>query len=317
MAERKNKKKINVLVTGSNGQLGKSLNFVYNRKSIYNLIFKTKKQLNIINYDQLKNYIKDNNIQIIINAAAYTNVNLAQKNSKASYLVNAEGVKIISDLCNKFNIILIHISTDYVYDGLKKKPYKKNDLCYPLSVYGKSKLKGDRYIIKNSKNYIILRLAWLYGPFGNNFFTKVINKFLDNNFYQMVTNQYAFPSSSIQLAKDILKIIPRLIMNKNNKKYFGIYNYGPYQHKISRYIFVKKLSKLIINNTGLIKRFKLDKKVIKNKFSKININDLSIIRPKNSMLDNNSFFKTFKIKKHSFDKNLKLSLSIYLNNIIK
>ena len=316
MVKKKKNNKINVLVTGSNGQLGKSLKYFYKKNSFYKLIFKTKKQLNITKYLELKKCIEANNIKIIINTAAYTNVDLAQKYSKIANSVNAVAVKKISDLCKIYDILLIHVSTDYVFDGLKKKPYTELDKCLPLSVYGESKLKGDKYIVQKLDKFIILRIAWLYGPFGNNFFSKVMYKFLDNKNYYMISNQYAYPASSIQLAKDILKLIPIILLNKYNKKYFGIFNYGPYQKKISRYMFVKKLSKLIIKNVSLVNKYKLKTNSIKNKFSKKNNNNQLEIRPKNSMLENISFFKTFKIKKQTFDNNLKLSLTIYLKNVI-
>ncbi len=317
MADTKKKNTINVLVTGSNGQLGKSLNYVKKKSSIYNLIFTSKKKLDITNYSKVENFLKRKKIKIIINAAAYTNVDLAQKKSKDAYQVNYYGVKILAILSNKYNIILIHISTDYVFDGNKKTPYIANDNYAPKSIYGKSKLKGDKSVIKYADKYLIIRLAWLYGPFGNNFFTKIIKKFFDNKFYQIVTNQYAYPASSIQLSKDILILIPILLKNRDKKKYFGIFNYGPYQYRISRYIFVSKLSKLILKNTSLINKYKLNKKIVTNKFNHNNKKTISDIRPSNSMLINKPFFDTFNIKKQSFDKSLKLSLSIYLNNITK
>ncbi len=312
MALQKNKI-IKILVTGSDGQLGRSLNYFNKKNKKFSLIFKNKKQLDIVDKKKLDKFIIKNEIKIIINTAAYTNVNLAENNTKLAFLINSVGPKNLALISSKYNIILIHFSTDYIFDGNKKLAYTENDNPNPLSVYGKSKLEGEKNILENCNQYIIIRLAWLYGPFGNNFFTKIFKKFYNKKKYSMIGSQYSYPASSLQLSKDIVKVINIIIKNKNNN-YFGIFHYGPFHNKISRYNFTSKLASLLIkykklkniSNKAIIETFYMD--LTKNK---------SNLRPSNSMLNNNKFFKVFKLKKHTFTNNLELSIPLMFNKKLK
>ncbi len=313
MAQQKSKIK-KILVTGSNGQLGKAIKFYYKTNNKYSIYFKNKNQLNISNSKKLDHFVSKNNIKIIINLAAFTNVDKAEIEIKKAYLINSKSTQILSNIANKYDAILIHFSTDYVFEGKGNNSYKEDHITKPISIYGKSKLDGEKKIINICKKFIIIRIAWLYGPFGNNFFTKVITKYFDKKKYEMISNQFSYPASSLQLAKDILKIINLLIKNPNEKKYYGIFHYGPYQHKITRFDFVNKLSNILLKYK---KEILIDKSMIINKFVKLSKNIKSDIRPSNSMLNNNKFFKTFKLKKYTFKNNLELSISLYINKILK
>ena len=158
-----------ILVTGANGQLGRCLQKISKEYSDDAFFFKDSKELDIIDIDRIDALYMANDFEYCINCAAYTNVEQAEKKPELAFLVNAEGVKNLADVCNKYDVTLIHISTDYVFDGEKESPYLPTDKTNPINQYGKSKLKGEEYIQEIMSKYHIVRTSWLYSQFGKNF----------------------------------------------------------------------------------------------------------------------------------------------------
>ena len=161
-----------VLVTGANGQLGSTIKELYstNQDNIQ-FTFTTKAELDISNKNEIKKFFSKNNFDYCINCAAFTNVEQAEKTPEIAFKINAKAVKHLAKICKVTNTVLIHISTDYVFDGSKNEPYSELDIPNPINEYGKSKLLGEQYIQQILNSYFIIRTSWLYSKdFGYNFY---------------------------------------------------------------------------------------------------------------------------------------------------
>ena len=161
-----------VLLLGAGGQLGKSIQT--NFSDSINMIKFAKDKLSITNKTALGAAIKLHQPDFVINAAAYTNVDGAESQRKKANAVNNLSLHFLVELSNSYNFILIHFSTDYVFDGQTKHPYLENNVMKPINYYGFTKSLGDRYIMEKCNQYYIFRVSWLYSPFGNNFVKKII-----------------------------------------------------------------------------------------------------------------------------------------------
>ena len=151
-----------ILVTGKDSQLSQCIKDIKNQYPKLNFIFKSSKALNITNNDQLELFFNTNTIDYCINCAAYTAVDKAEIEEEKAAKVNVEGIKNLVNICNQTNASLIHISTDFVFNGNSKKPYLETDRTDPINVYGKTKRKGELNVIENSQKYFIIRTSWLY-----------------------------------------------------------------------------------------------------------------------------------------------------------
>ena len=200
----------NILVTGANGQLGVSLKEISNNYD-YNFYFKKKIDLDITDFLVLEKFLKNNNINIIINCAAYTDVASAEKNQALSNAVNNLAVGNIARLCHELKIQLIHISTDYVFDGLNNIPLQENDKKNPQNYYGQTKLDGENKILSGMlENSAIIRTSWLYSNLQNNFMPRLLSKLNNQKKILVVEQEVGSPTNAIDLAKVIMKIIPKL-----------------------------------------------------------------------------------------------------------
>ncbi len=215
--------KLKVLVLGSGGQLGKELK--YNLTKNVSTIFFDKEKLDITNYDLLKNKINNFDPSIIINAAAFTNVNKAEENKKEAFSVNSDAVGFLSNLIAKKDIWLIHFSTDYVFDGEQNLKYKESDVTKPLNVYGMSKLSGEKKIIESCCKYIIFRTSWVYGEYGNNFIKKIVDIAKTKKKISVVSDQKGVPTSTYLICRIINKLIQDISMD--NFWTPGIYHLVP------------------------------------------------------------------------------------------
>jgi len=211
----------NILVTGVNGQVGseiKELSSDYNS----NFFFADKKELDITSEDAIKKYIEKNSINTIINCAAYTAVDKAEEDNESAYKVNTKAVKKLAKLSKQNNIKLIHISTDYVFDGKSFRPYCEEYKTNPNSVYGKTKLEGELQMQAiNPYNSIIIRTSWVYSSFGANFVKTMLKLGKQKDQLGVIFDQIGTPTYARDLAKAILDILPQI----NNKK-VEIYNYS-------------------------------------------------------------------------------------------
>jgi dTDP-4-dehydrorhamnose reductase len=212
--------KTRVLVTGANGQLGKTIKELYpTNEGEIQFTFTTKAELDITIKDRVEEFFNKNNFDYCINCAAYTNVDQAERDTKSAYKVNAKAVKYLAQTCKKTNTILIHISTDYVFDGNKNEPYKELDTPNPINEYGKSKLLGEQHIQEISQKHFIIRTSWLYSKYGKNFVKSIVNKIQENTELRITTSQEGTPTSCIDLSKFIYFLIK---CNTNN---YGIYHF--------------------------------------------------------------------------------------------
>lgn len=229
---------LNILVTGKNGQLGSEIETL-SKDYDYNFFFTTSKDLDITNYQNVRNFIIDTNIDTIINCAAYTAVDNAEKDEEIANIVNHLAVKNLAILVNEFDLKLIHISTDYVFDGKNFKPYCEDDIPNPNSVYGKTKLDGENAIIEyNLKNSIIIRTSWVYSSFGNNFVKTMLRLGKEKDELGVIFDQVGTPTYARDLAKTILDLVPNIINNK-----VEIYNYSN-EGVLSWYDFAKEIMKM-------------------------------------------------------------------------
>lgn len=209
-----------VLVTGSNGQLGRSLQDALHNEDANYFIFKNTETLDVTNFKEVEDFFESNMITHVINCAAYTYVDLAEEEEEQAYLVNALAVKNLAEQCLRHNVTLIHISTDYVFDGKKNMPYLETDATNPINIYGKSKLKGEQYIQETLTQYFIIRTSWLYSKkHGNNFFKFIKNALDQDKALKILDNQFGSPTNTKDLAEVLLKII------SSKSENYGLYHY--------------------------------------------------------------------------------------------
>ena len=222
-----------IVITGCDGQLGKEIIKELNKenKTLKNEIFAlNREKLDICDIDKVNNCILSINPDIIINCAAFTKVDLCEDEVELAYKVNSIGPKNLAICCEKVNAKLVHISTDYVFDG-NKNIYREDDITNPQSVYGKSKLLGEQYVQSFSSKYFIIRTAWLYGD-GNNFVKTMLKLSESKNEINVVNDQIGTPTST----KDLAKVILKLIYTEN----YGLYH-GTNKGSCSWYEFSKKI----------------------------------------------------------------------------
>jgi dTDP-4-dehydrorhamnose reductase len=216
---------MNILVTGCNGQLGNELQKIARFDIEHNWQFTDIDTLDICNEDSIKHFFTENNVEICINCAAYTAVDKAEDDENTAREINAFAVKKLANVCKSHNSLLIHISTDYVFDGSSVRPYLEDDEVSPNSIYGKTKAEGEQYIIKSGCSYIIVRTSWLYSSFGNNFVKTMLRLGSERQFVNVVDDQNGNPTWAYDLACAILLLIRRF-GNNGVKEIFNYSNEG-------------------------------------------------------------------------------------------
>ena len=209
-----------VLVTGASGQLSKCLQKLAEIEDAIDWLFMDSSEIDITSKSDLEMCFSNKEIDYCINCAAYTNVEKAESEKEKAFSINAEAVKNLAEICRKYKTVLIHISTDYVFDGTSNIPYKEEDATNPINVYGASKLKGEQYIQNTIGYYFIFRTSWLYSEFGHNFYKTIINKAAENATLNITTAQKGTPTNANHLAELILKII----LEENEK--YGLYHFS-------------------------------------------------------------------------------------------
>lgn len=193
-----------ILITGAYGMLGSDLREVLKN---FELICTGSKDLDIRNEEEVIDFISEKSPDFVINAAAYTAVDDCETNSEEAYAVNAIGPKNLAMACNKIDIPLVHISTDYVFDGTKRTPLVESDKLGPQSVYGKTKLEGEKFIQENTDKFFILRTAWLYGLHGKNFVSTMLDLAESHDEISVVNDQIGSPTYSLDLAVAITNLL--------------------------------------------------------------------------------------------------------------
>lgn len=200
----------NILITGAKGQLGSELKVLSQKNPSYNYYFTDIEELDITSAEAIENFVTANNITKIINCAAYNDVNGAESNFDEAVRLNVTAVASLAECAARHDIYLIHFSSDYVFNGKKKSPYHESDRAFPISAYGKTKLAGEIAIKKSGAKSIIIRTAWLYSQFGNNFVKKMIQIGLDEYDADVVADCFGSPTSAKELAEAVFHIIPQL-----------------------------------------------------------------------------------------------------------
>ena len=196
-----------ILVTGANGQLGMELQQLASSYPGFEFIFITRQELPLDTPDVIDSFITNHQAHYFINCAAYTAVDKAESEKELVYKVNAEAPGIIAVACKKNNVQLIHISTDYVFNGMGKAPYKEDDATDPVNLYGDSKLEGEKNVIRSDPNAIIIRTAWVYSAFGKNFVKTMLRLMAEKDQVSVVCDQSGTPTYAADLAEAILHII--------------------------------------------------------------------------------------------------------------
>jgi dTDP-4-dehydrorhamnose reductase len=225
---------LNILITGSNGQLGSEIRKESALFPFFNFIFTDIPELDITAPRLLEQFFSAQNIDVLINCAGYTAVDRAEDEPDMARLINHKAVENLVQVCKKFDIYLIHISTDYVFDGKNSRPYREDDKPDPASSYGKSKLAGEEALMSCLENGMIIRTSWLYSSFGNNFVKTILKKGTEKGELNVVSDQVGCPTYARDLAVIILAIIPKAISAHK----FEIYHYSG-EGECSWYEFAK------------------------------------------------------------------------------
>jgi dTDP-4-dehydrorhamnose reductase len=228
-----------VLVTGAGGQLGQSLQFIVPSYPDIQFVFCDSRQLDITNLNNIKQFFKQFKPDYCINAAAYTAVDKAESEPEKAYLINVIGPKNLATVCKEFDTILLHISTDFVFDGTKNTPYTEDDIPNPTGVYGQTKLEGEQAIQEIWHKHFIIRTSWVYSQFGNNFMKTMLRLASERDKLSVVNDQIGTPTNAVDLAEVLLKICTS-IFHLPSSNLFGIYNFSN-EGQCSWYFFAKKI----------------------------------------------------------------------------
>lgn len=231
-----------VLVTGADGQLGRCLRDIAESEGEMTFFFYGKSKLDITNEESVRAIISEVKPNIIINCAAFVNTVAADTDMKNAYLVNTEGPEILATVCKENDIDLIHVSTDFVFDGENNTPYQEYDECHPLNVYGMTKYFGEIAIQRVLPSAIIIRTSWLYSEYGNNFVKKVISTLGDNENHMFVDDQISCPTYAGNLARFIYNICIEMSKKESDKiqRARGIYHFTD-RGIASRYDFARAI----------------------------------------------------------------------------
>lgn len=229
-----------VLVTGANGQLGQSLQFIAPKYPDIQFIFCDLSKLDITNLNSIKQLFEQYKPNFCINAAAYTAVDKAESEPEKADLINVVGAKNLAEVCKEFDTILLHISTDFVFDGTKDSPYTENDFPNPTGVYGQTKLDGEKAIQETWHKHFIIRTSWVYSQFGNNFMKTMLRLASERDKLSVVNDQIGTPTNAVDLAEVLIQIIKFCHAEFISASLFGIYNFSN-EGQCSWYDFAKKI----------------------------------------------------------------------------
>lgn len=285
----------NVLVTGANGQLGSCIKDISNNHPNINFTFTDYKTLDICNEKAVIDFFNSHNpIHYCINCAAYTAVDKAELEVKKAKSINELAVKNLAEACKNKESVLIHVSTDFVFDGTQSIPYKESDETNPTSVYGKTKLDGELALKKVLESYFIIRTSWLYSENGNNFFKTMLNLSKTKKELNVVFDQVGSPTYAGDLASFMLKLI------EESRNKYGIYHYS---------------------NEGVASWYDFTKAIFEEKGIKIKVNAIKseafkskVKRPNFSVFDKTKIKETFSICTPYWRDSLKKAIEKYDEN---
>ena len=227
-----------ILITGANGQLGNCFQRLEEDYSLnYEFIFASSTDLDITDEASVESYFENLKPDFCVNAAAYTAVDLAESEEEKAYSVNAYGVENLAKVSKKYNVIFIHVSTDYVFNGETNISYDEDNFTDPIGVYGNSKRKGEELALEENDKTIILRTSWLYSEFNKNFVKTMLNLFSIKDELNIVADQFGQPTNANDLAEAIMKII------ETDNKHYGIFHFSNYP-ETTWFDFAKEIAEL-------------------------------------------------------------------------
>lgn len=294
---------MNILVTGANGQLGNEMRIVsrgnQNRFVFTDVIEQEGVETTILDITDIaavRETIKDENIDVIVNCAAYTNVDKAEDDAEFCELLNAKAVENLATAMKEVDGLLIHISTDYVFGGEPyNTPCKENQKGTPTGVYGLTKLHGEQNIIASGCKYVIIRTAWLYSEFGKNFVKTMLNLTATKPQLKVVFDQCGTPTYALDLANAILQILGTIATSETPETYCGIYHFSN-EGVCSWFDFTKMIAEYAGNNKCDIQPCHSDEFPSK------------VIRPAYSVLDKTKIKETFDFRIPYWTDSLKVCL---------
>ena len=285
-----------ILVTGKNGQLGKSIHkIVANNEQTNEFVFVGREELDLSDGNNIAHYFEGNAFDIIINCAAYTAVDKAEEEKDLANQVNHLAVKQLAQIAKNQQAKLIHISTDYVFDGESDKPYTETDVTNPINVYGKTKLAGEQALKEiMPTDAIIIRTSWVYSEYGNNFVKTMLRLGQERDELSVVSDQIGSPTYATDLANAILDIVQNVAF-KEAEHEMQVYHYSN-EGEISWYEFAQVIFKI----SGTV-----------CKINKIQSKDFSTAteRPMYTVLNNSKIITQCKITQLNWKKSLERSLS--------
>lgn len=223
-----------VVVTGATGQLGQALQHIAGKYPDIDFHFASSQELDITDKENINAYFLKYNPDACINAAAYTAVDKAESEPEKAFGINVTGARNVAEACKEHNVLMLHISTDFVFDGTKRKPYTEDDKPNPQSVYGNTKLQGELEVQAILDKYYIIRTSWVYSQFGNNFMKTMIRLGTERDMLNVVSDQAGTPTNAVNLANALVAIL------QSNKHAYGIYNYSD-EGSCTWYDFAKKI----------------------------------------------------------------------------
>jgi dTDP-4-dehydrorhamnose reductase len=278
-----------VLVTGANGQLGQSLQFIAPNYPELHFIFCTSSDLDITNLESCQAVFLKTKPNYCINAAAYTAVDKAESEAEKAHLINVIGAKNLALVCKQYSTVLLHVSTDFIFNGNASKPYSEEYIPNPTGVYGQTKLDGEKAIQAVFDNYFIIRTSWVYSQFGNNFMKTMLRLASERDSISVVNDQIGTPTNAVDLAECLVKIITSNSHLPSSN--FGIYNFSN-EGQCSWFDFAQKI-------------FEVNKVIIDLKPIPTTSFPTPAKRPAFSVLDKTKIKTTFGLEINNWEDSLK------------
>ncbi|OYQ33319.1 dTDP-4-dehydrorhamnose reductase [Flavobacterium cyanobacteriorum] len=273
-----------VAVTGASGQLGQALQHIAASHPDITFCFASSAEADITDKKSVNRFFTKHKPDACINAAAYTAVDKAESEPEKAFAVNVTGAANVAEICKRHDVLLVHISTDFVFDGTKTEPYTEEDIPNPQSVYGKTKLQGEQEIQAILERYYIIRTSWVYSQFGHNFMKTMLRLAGERDRINVVNDQIGTPTHAVDLAEAIITIL------KSNKNHYGIYNFSN-EGSCSWYDFAKKI-------------FEVNKITIDLQPIPTSAYPTPAKRPKYSVLDKSNISSRFNLMIKDWDKGL-------------
>lgn len=294
-----------IFLTGKNGQLGYQLE--YDLKKSYEVVATDRKTLDLRETQVIEDVIHKIKPDLIINAAAYTDVNKAEKEKYLAYKINALAPRALTNVAEELDIAIIHISTDYIFDGLKKDAYKEEDYVNPLSIYAKTKWQGEE-IIRQYPKHFILRTGWIFSSHGSNFLKTIINLAQKKTSLDIVDDQWGVPTS-VKTLSAAIQVVIKYLERKNYLNFYGTYHVVS-EGQTNWYLYANKILDILIS-------YKIKLKLKKNNIRPISslYNSDASIRPKNSRMNTEKFKNVFKFEFPYWENEVEDTINQIINEL--